>query len=184
MYGVYEYLRGWVLPELIPTFEEQQIDVDVSENLNDEDIKELIPVLGHRKKFLKKYNEFKSVQEALLHPAIMENSLKDDNFSGKSDVSCETWYDSDSTITNLSDISQNTSVSTSDLVENNLTPLRYYSEKATVGEPYEMKETSPSNSVKHLLRNDLSRMIVKNELMKSSDKKMYRKIQRDGKRGV
>ncbi|KAG5863001.1 hypothetical protein JTB14_033661 [Gonioctena quinquepunctata] len=75
---VCEYLRGWELPALIPTFEEQQIDVDVFENLNDE---ELIPVLGFRKKFLKKYNEFKSVQEALLHPAIMENSGKDDNFS-------------------------------------------------------------------------------------------------------
>ncbi|KAG5898228.1 hypothetical protein JTB14_005604 [Gonioctena quinquepunctata] len=68
------------------------------------------------------------------------------------------------------------------------------SEKATVEEPYEIKETTPANinSVKHLLlstdegkiimssyeknksflRNDSSRMIVKNKLKKSSDKKI------------
>ncbi|CAH0549766.1 unnamed protein product [Brassicogethes aeneus] len=56
---VNEILREWELEQYIDIFEENAIDLESFNLLNEHLIKEIIPKIGHRLKFLKKFEEYK-----------------------------------------------------------------------------------------------------------------------------
>uniref|UniRef100_A0A8W7PNM4 Uncharacterized protein n=1 Tax=Anopheles coluzzii TaxID=1518534 RepID=A0A8W7PNM4_ANOCL len=73
-------LNGWNMPELIKVFQEEEIDEAAFKCLKYDMIKEIIPRIGKRAKFLQRYEEYK--ENLTERPAFAELQLEEkDRFS-------------------------------------------------------------------------------------------------------
>ncbi|KAF5275533.1 hypothetical protein FQR65_LT16600 [Abscondita terminalis] len=156
-----------------------EIDEEVFKTLTEKDVAELIPTLGLRKKFWAEFHTNKSdILNACDEPII----FLDSDVVPRSPSSTLTYTPSSSSLSGLE---------SSEAILDDLTPGVLYSKKATIGVPYVI--SSYSNSVRTLLdeteegkiikasysanikfqRSKLCELIIKTELQKSANKKIY-----------
>lgn len=82
---VKNFLNGWNMPELIKVFQEEEIDESAFKCLKYDMIKEIIPKVGKRAKFVQKYEEYK--ESLTERPAFGELQLDEKD---KSSISQKT----------------------------------------------------------------------------------------------
>ncbi|XP_048004292.1 uncharacterized protein LOC125240442 [Leguminivora glycinivorella] len=70
-----EYLKSWGLPMYIDKFKEHSIDIDTLQLLSGEDLKELVPVIGHRAKLITQI----AILKDIITDAFSKKAEEDEN---------------------------------------------------------------------------------------------------------
>ena len=154
---VKEMLKNLNFESLLPLFEEQNIDKEVICDLNDEEIKELIPNLGMRKKVMLYLKKFQQQSNS----ADMKENCSNHSYSSLNKTSL---LESNSFVMNPE--SSNTDLSTDCIALDSNTEILYAYELPAPSD----EQVNISNNTEYQEANVLSRSINNDEIASSSKK--------------